>query len=224
MLIDFVGMELRAELQSVRADDFGQAVAEIVGVVNLRSVGDRDAHDEGGKGDVLDAFELRRLHIDSRRSGAGNKALRGKAYAEAALGLPDDIGIAQIAEMKLVDGIRADQFVIAQREQLRAPDIQSIEAGYAGPGDRAWIRIVEVIVVDEVIARDLAQIGCSNRCGLNPCCLATVWANAEVEYWLALTLGDGMYCNRFLPGADHALCGMTPPGKTLVYGSPDVTA
>ena len=59
--------------------------------------------------------------------------------------------------MKLVDGIGADQLVVAQRQQLRTPDKQRIEAGDARPANRAWIRIIEVIVVDEVIGRDLAQ-------------------------------------------------------------------
>ena len=65
MLIHLVDMKLSADLQSVRADDFREPIAQIVRVVDLRHVGDRNAHDEGGKRNILHAFKLRRLHIRS---------------------------------------------------------------------------------------------------------------------------------------------------------------
>ncbi len=37
--------------------------------------------------------------------------------------------------------------------------------------------------------------------------------NAEVENWLEPTLWEGMYCRRFLVGADYALCGIAAFGK-----------
>ena len=106
IVIHLVDMKLSAHLQSVRADDFREPIAQIVGVVDLRHIGDRNPHDEGGKCNILHAFKLRSLHIDAGPSvGAGGKTLRGQAHAKAALRLPDDIGIAQVAEMKFVDSI-----------------------------------------------------------------------------------------------------------------------
>src|SRR5271170_1293317 len=115
MLIHLVDMELPADLQSVRAEDPREPVAQIVRIVDLGTVGDRNAHDESGKRNILHAFKLRRLHKDAWRPGAGHETLRGQTHTESALRLPDDVGIAQIAEMKLVDGVGSDQLVIAQR-------------------------------------------------------------------------------------------------------------
>ena len=64
MLIDLVDMELSAELQRVRAKYTGESIAQVISVVDLRQIGDRNTHDEGGKGDVFHAFKLRRLHVD----------------------------------------------------------------------------------------------------------------------------------------------------------------
>jgi hypothetical protein len=74
MLIHLVDVELSADLESVRADHSRESVAHIVRIVDLRLIGDRNAHDEGGKGDVLHALELRRLHNDARRAGPGGES------------------------------------------------------------------------------------------------------------------------------------------------------
>lgn len=65
MIVDLVDLELTAELERVCLNHPGKAIAEIDGVVYLDYVGDRNSHDEGRKGDVLGAFVLRRLHIDT---------------------------------------------------------------------------------------------------------------------------------------------------------------
>ena len=59
--------------------------------------------------------------------------------------------------MKFVDGVRADDFGVAEREELRSADKQGIEAGNAGSGHGAWIGIVEPVVVDEVVGGELAE-------------------------------------------------------------------
>ena len=40
---------------------------------------------------------------------------------------------------------------------MSAPDEQSVEAGNAGPCNRAGVGIVQVVIVDEVVGGDLAQ-------------------------------------------------------------------
>jgi hypothetical protein len=142
MLVDLIDVKLRADLERVRANGAGEAIAQVEGVVDLGDVGDGNAHDEGGEGDVLHALKLRRLHVDAVR--AGGEALRGQADAETAARLADDVGVAQIAEVEFVDGVCADDFGVAQREELRAAEIQRIEAGNACSRDGAGIGIVEV--------------------------------------------------------------------------------
>ena len=59
--------------------------------------------------------------------------------------------------MKLVDRIGANQLVIAQGEQLRPANKQRVETGDARSGYGTGIRIVEVIVVNKVIAGNLSH-------------------------------------------------------------------
>ncbi len=215
MLVDLVDVELAAEFEGVRADGAGEAVAEVEGVVDLGYVGDGNAHDEGGEGDVLDAFELRGLDEDAAVGGAG-EALRGEADAEAAFWLADDVGVAEIAEVKLVDGVCADDLGVAEGEELGAADEERVEAGDAGAGDGAGVGIVEGVVVDEVVGGELAEAAVAvDADGA----LIVADGLREGGRWRidsAPTLGEGMYWRRFFAGADHAACGMLPSGKTLV--------
>jgi len=59
--------------------------------------------------------------------------------------------------MELIHEIGADDLGVAQREELRASEIERIEAWDAGSRNRAGIRIVEGVVVDEVIRGELAH-------------------------------------------------------------------
>lgn len=53
----------------------GQSIACVESIVDLRFIGNRNAHDEGRKGDVLDTLKLRCLNIDTSVTGAGREAL-----------------------------------------------------------------------------------------------------------------------------------------------------
>ena len=136
--------------------DAGEAIAEVEGVVDLGFVGDGYAHDEGGEGDVLDTFELRGLDEDASVIRAG-EALRGQADAETAFRLADDVGVAKVAEVKLVDGVCADDLGVSKGKELRAADKEGVEARDAGAGDGAGVGVVEAVVVDEVVGGELAE-------------------------------------------------------------------
>src|SRR6202789_357877 len=158
VLVDLVGVELSAELQGVGAERLGEAVGEEPGVIDLREVGDRNAHHEGWERNVLYTLELRCLDEDASRSRAG-EALRGQADAETAFRLADDVVVAEIAGMELIDDAGTDELGVAKREELRLADEESVEAGNAGPGHGAGRGVIEAIVVDEVVAGKLAEAG-----------------------------------------------------------------
>ncbi len=134
VLVDLVDVKLAAELECVCADGSGEAIAEVERVVDLGFVSDGYAHDEGGEGDVLDAFELRSLNEDAFVGRIG-EALRGQTNTETAFRLADDVGVAQVAEVKLVDHVCADDLGVSERQELSAADKEGIEAGDTGAGD-----------------------------------------------------------------------------------------
>ena len=53
--------------------------------------------------------------------------------------------------------VGAEDLGIADREHLRAADGQSVEAGNARSALPAWIRIVQPVVVDEIVAGNCAE-------------------------------------------------------------------
>jgi hypothetical protein len=59
--------------------------------------------------------------------------------------------------VQLVDGVGADDLGVAQREELRAANIESIEAGNACAGYGARIGVVKVVIVHKVVSGDLAH-------------------------------------------------------------------
>ncbi len=176
VLVDLVVVVLGAEFESVRADGAGEAFAEVEGVVDLGQVCDGDAQDEGGEGDVFDAFELRGLDEDAASSRI-REALRDEADAKAAFRLADDVGVAQVAAVKLVDGVGSDDLGVADGEELSAADEERVEAGDTCSGDGAGKGIVEVVVVYEVVGGELAD--------------ASVGIDARGAFVVADGLGEG---------------------------------
>ena len=69
--------------------------------------------------------------------------------------LPDDVGVPQIAKVQFVYRFGAEDLGIAQRIELSATEIQRVETGYARSGYRTRIGIVEGVVVDEIVGRDM---------------------------------------------------------------------
>ncbi len=126
--------------------------------------GDRHAHDEGRERDIFDAFKLRRLHDDARCARAGHKSLRRQAHAQAAVRLADVVRIANNAHMKFVHGRRTEDFRVAERDQLRSPDGQCVETGDAGAALLAGIRVVQPVIIEEIVAGELSPA----RVGVDP--------------------------------------------------------
>jgi hypothetical protein len=79
-----------------------------------------------------------------------------QANTEATLGLANDICIAKISRVELIHGIGAD-LGISQREELSSANGQSIETWDACSGHGTRIRIIEAVVVYEVLGRELAE-------------------------------------------------------------------
>src|SRR5258708_2194245 len=117
MVVDLVDVKLAAELERVRAHGPRETIAHVVGVVYLGQVGDRYTHHERRKCDVCDAFKLRRLDEDARCPRTCCEALERKAHAQASVRLTDDVSVTKIAGMKFIDGMGANHFCVAQREE-----------------------------------------------------------------------------------------------------------
>ena len=80
---------------------------------------------------------------------------------QAAMRLPDDVVIAQVAQMKFVDRVGADDLGVSQSVKLGAADGQRVEARNGGSGYRRGIRVVEGVVVHKRISGKLAQLAVS---------------------------------------------------------------
>ena len=106
-------MELATEFQGVRSHHLRKCVTQVQRVVNLGFIGDGNAHYEGRKNHVFHAFKLRSLDRESPCRGVGREALCRLAYAEAALGLPNYIGVAEIARVDLIDRAAAENLRVS---------------------------------------------------------------------------------------------------------------
>ena len=131
----------------------------------------------------------------------------------AADGLAEIGVVAHVAQVEFVDHRGAEGLGVAQREQLRAARGERIEAGNAGAALRDRIRIVEIEVVDEVVAGEQAPAGIridADR-ALVVAHRLVVGGGGKVR---VAVFGAGMYCSIRCAGTDQALCGITALGKT----------
>ena len=87
------------------------------------------------------------------------EALRDQAYAETAHRLAEIGVIAHVAEVEFIDHGGMEGLGMAQREELCAAGGDGIETRDAGAALRDRIRVIEIEVVDEVIAGEQAQAG-----------------------------------------------------------------
>ncbi|WP_353072172.1 hypothetical protein [Tunturiibacter gelidiferens] len=59
--------------------------------------------------------------------------------------------------MEFVDFVCSDDLGVADGEELGTTDEESVESGDARTSDGARIRVVEAVVVDEIVAGQLAE-------------------------------------------------------------------
>ena len=146
-------LELSAHLHRVRAEHLREAVVEIERLIDLVHAGDRDTHRERVERDVLDALELRCLDDDPRRGGPGHESLRCETDAPPTVRESDVVRIPRERRVKFVHRAVAHHGVITRRKELRAPQGQCVEARHVGAALLTRIRIIESIVVEEVVPR-----------------------------------------------------------------------
>ena len=129
--------------------------------------------------------------------------------AEAAVRRADVVGVAHVAEMELVDQCsEPNTLVLPNDQQLRAADRQRVEAGHVGAALRAGIRIVEPVVVDEVVAGQQAEPAVAVDAERSLVVAHGLRERAGRKARSAPALGVGMYCSSCCAGADHARAGI----------------
>ena len=82
--------------------------------------------------------------------------MRGEGDAEAAFRLADDVGVAQITEVKFVDDAGGEGFCVAKTDELSLAIGESIEARDGGSALLGGIGIVDAVVVEEIVGGELA--------------------------------------------------------------------
>ena len=126
-------------------------------VAGLLDAGDRHAHRKCIEDEVLDAVELRREDDDARSSRAGHETLLRDLHVRAAVGHADVVVVVREAGVKVVDGVQPERLRTAERPQLRAAERQRVEARHIRAALLAGIRVVETVVVDEVVRRQQTE-------------------------------------------------------------------
>ena len=131
-----------------------------------------DIHAEGEviEGYVLDAFNARVEGNDAKRTGAGDKALRGQGGSDAAHRLADDVEVTHVAEVRLVDRVRAESLGQAEAEELRASVGGGVEAGQVGSALGSGVGIVEIVLIDEVVGGEIPPACIRVNARSRPCC------------------------------------------------------
>ena len=154
--IDLIEMEAAAELEGMVANHAGEIVAPLKGIVDLPLSGDIDTDGEVVEGNVLNTFNARVEGNNAEGVRTLHKALRGQAWPDAAHRLADNIEIPHIAEVRLVHHVVAKRPGQSETVQLRPPVGERIKTRYVGAALRGWIRIVQVVLVDEIISGEIA--------------------------------------------------------------------
>ena len=127
--VDLLEAQLNAGFQRMRADHLGEIIGPAVGVVGLGQVGNGSPDHKRIENHVLHAFDRRSQRHDARSTRARHESLRGEARTYTARRLSHVIGVAHVAEAKLIHSRRAEDLRIAEVDQLRAAQIQCAETG-----------------------------------------------------------------------------------------------
>ena len=128
-------------------------------IARLIDAGDGDPHGEGVENEVLHSLELRRQHHDPGRAGAGDESLRGERDSEPAVRRADVVPVVGEARVELVHRVAAEGPGGREGRELCAANRQRVEARHIGAALLPGIRIVERVIVDEVVAAQEAEPG-----------------------------------------------------------------
>ncbi len=79
-----------------------------------------------------------------------------EAHAQSAVRFANVVGVSNQAGVEFIHCARAQDPCVAQREKLRSADREGIESGNARAALAARIRIIQSVVVEEVVAGKLA--------------------------------------------------------------------
>ena len=141
--------------------------------------------------------------------GPVTKPCDARLTPRAAVRHADVVALCVQADVELVDGVRSERLGAAERPELRAADRQRVEARDVRAALLARIRIVERVVVEEVVARSAGRTAaCCRRGGTTPCRRARSARTRRSRTCSAPAFGVGMYCSSCCAGADHARCGI----------------
>ena len=129
-IVDLVIVKLAAELKAVPADDLGEIVLDLKGVVELARGVRGHADGEVDEIDVGHALKARRDGADAaRRTESPWEAERFERRTHAPLRSEQVVGGAEVAEADFIDSRRAEGFRIAEYEDLAARVANAVETG-----------------------------------------------------------------------------------------------
>ena len=126
-------MKFTADLDRVFADDLGEVIHPLEGVVRLLQAGRVHPEGEVVEGDVFDTFDLRGERYDAGRARRVNETLRRQTRPHTAERLTHIVGEPHVAEMKFVESIRSKCFRNAETQQLCPAKRQRIKSRNRGP-------------------------------------------------------------------------------------------
>src|SRR5215471_9305017 len=126
-------------------------VAPREGVVRLRQIRDRGSNHERVEADILDAFDSRRKHRDSRGSRSRDKALRREARPDTSRWLADIVSGPHVAEPYFVHGGTVEGADVAQADELRTSEVKRGEAGHGRAALPGRVGTVLAVVIEVVV-------------------------------------------------------------------------
>ena len=134
-------------------------VAEIQRIVPLIDVRDRNAHHEGRENDILHTFELGACTTMPGVPTPVTKPCDASETPRPPCGWPMSFALRMKPMWNSLTVVALRCFGIADGEHLRLADGQRVETGNARAALPARVRIVQPVVVNEIVARDLTKPG-----------------------------------------------------------------
>src|SRR5271165_257513 len=139
------------------ADDPGKAVAKLEGIVILIEAGDGGSDDVIVEIDIFDSLVLGTSGNDARLTFRIHKSLTGKGGANPADRITEDVCVAKIRKVKLIDSSHAKGFRLTESQELSSSVRLSVETGNVCTALLSGIRIIERIIVEHVIGGELTK-------------------------------------------------------------------
>ena len=157
--VHLVVQQLPAQLDGMRADHPRKGIRVLERIVVLVQPGDRRADDEVVEDHILHALDRRPLGKNAGRAAAGHKPLRRQCGSHPAHRRSQDVDIAQVRGLQLVDRARTECPGVAQADQLGPALGRGIEPRHRRASLLRGIRIVQRVIVNRVVAGDLPPSG-----------------------------------------------------------------